>query len=714
MRDRVEHSLGRQAYTLGESDVAVVHFLRLLARDDLAAPGSQAMVLEDLSQAYEQLALNPEALSATQDKLQLPTPIFDVKKTRIVLTAEGSASGSRDTWASLDARVLSHWDRKGKKPLSVLPDAKRIVAAVGEEFTVELVATNPLNAPIVLADLALDLDGDANILTRDDIALEPYESRQIALTVTPKSAGTLSVKAARFTFHRFLPIVQSLHRRGKRLQATKAQRVTPTYAEDTSLTVHIEATAPRVIAHIIGVPDAVYAGEVVDAELRLRNSGTLPVEDVQLLTSHCGVVSLPTDSSSGGGAVSNAISPNRPFVVYPDIIKPGEDVAIPIRFSYPMVGRLELLALAVFSTPDGVAGAAKISHTADIRRILSISSEVRPAKEGWFVTLEVASHADVPLNLGAPHPVSQYFSSSVLGAGATVYPNQTVRTILAVQTKPSSSSELAQTGLVSNLGKLLRGADASALDPISPPTVPITDLPPGFLLSRRAHRLSFALQNFPALPTDLVPKVFPLFDPLDLDVSFTWATDDDRRGLACAHSIRPSPAFSLVEGLREDVGPAKRTMYEETGRLRRALADSVLEGVYADEADPVVVRALVPSANKGKIVHAFDDAFVLPISVVVENRSPSLSARWILRLPAPRYPTAPATPMYTGPLDHRGTLAPGESVKVATGVWVTEPGLVQLGGWEVERETGDAGEVWEPRASWAEIGTGPLVEVVQA
>jgi hypothetical protein len=48
----IEYSLGRQAYTLGESDVAVEHFLRLLRKDE-SALGSQGMVLEDLALAYE-------------------------------------------------------------------------------------------------------------------------------------------------------------------------------------------------------------------------------------------------------------------------------------------------------------------------------------------------------------------------------------------------------------------------------------------------------------------------------------------------------------------------------------------------------------------------------------------------------------------------------------------------------------------------------------
>ena len=51
-QDRIEYSLGRQAYTLGESDVAVEHFLRLLRKEDTGVAGSQNMILEDMALAY--------------------------------------------------------------------------------------------------------------------------------------------------------------------------------------------------------------------------------------------------------------------------------------------------------------------------------------------------------------------------------------------------------------------------------------------------------------------------------------------------------------------------------------------------------------------------------------------------------------------------------------------------------------------------------------
>lgn len=52
-KDRIEYSLGRQAYASGEMAGAVKHFLSLLGRDDTGIPGSQGMPLQDMGLAYE-------------------------------------------------------------------------------------------------------------------------------------------------------------------------------------------------------------------------------------------------------------------------------------------------------------------------------------------------------------------------------------------------------------------------------------------------------------------------------------------------------------------------------------------------------------------------------------------------------------------------------------------------------------------------------------
>jgi hypothetical protein len=70
-------------------------------------------------------------------------------------------------------------------------------------------------------------------------------------------------------------------------------------------------------------------------------------------------------------------------------------------------------------------------------------------------------------------------------------------------------------------------------------------------------------------------------------------------------------------------------------------------------------------------------------------------------------------PRYTGSLRHRGTLSPGEGERVEANIWVEHAGLVSLGGWELEVETGEKVEgTWRARRSWRRTGEGGWVEVV--
>lgn len=72
---------------------------------------------------------------STKGKLELPTPIFDTSETRIIgASSYASTSGSTEQWANLETQALSSWDRKGKKPVRLLPDERTISATVGGKF----------------------------------------------------------------------------------------------------------------------------------------------------------------------------------------------------------------------------------------------------------------------------------------------------------------------------------------------------------------------------------------------------------------------------------------------------------------------------------------------------------------------------------------------------------------------------------------------------
>lgn len=291
--------------------------------------------------------------------------------------------------------------------------------------------------------------------------------------------------------------------------------------------------------------------------------------------------------------------------LYDGTIEAGKSVTVPIVFTAVAPGALEVKALAIFSAAGtDVLGSARVSHTADVRKALAITTEVAPARKGYFLAVTVTNQADVPLEVTGLSAVSEYWRLSAPAdvSPEPLLPHQTQRLVLSVQPE-DVRLDLSQRRLVSNLGHVLSGRP-EAIQPIEPGTVKLQVPTAEYLRSRRAWRLRFATEHFPTLPRELVPRILPLLDPLELDLVASWAAEN-RYGFACAHGIRPAPAFSLVESLRGGESTSKRTMYEETGRQMRALNEAVLEGIFADEEDPLLVRARVPSASEGRVTHDF-------------------------------------------------------------------------------------------------------------
>lgn len=178
-----------------------------------------------------------------------------------------------------------------------------------------MLASNPLNAPLILSDITLVLDpaDDVEAETVQDITLDAYEVRPIGISVTAKKTGSISVTAVSFRFHGFLPYSQSLRKRGKRLGATKAHKLQPTYADDRSLTINVQEAIPCLRAEMLDWPQELYEGEEVDVTLRLRNTGSVPVQDLSLRLNELGW--LRTRSQKGMSASESRFfcSLNRPI-----------------------------------------------------------------------------------------------------------------------------------------------------------------------------------------------------------------------------------------------------------------------------------------------------------------------------------------------------------------------------------------------------------------
>jgi hypothetical protein len=301
---------------------------------------------------------------------------------------------------------------------------------------VELSATNPLNAPLVLSQVRITTDGTDDLGTESlqEITLEPYETRIISLPLKIDNPSTVTIHSVKFNFHRFFPCEQLLSRRGRRLHATKEQRLTPTYATDTSLTVHIEPARPVISARVEGMPDTIYVGEEVVGTIEVRNEGKIAFENVQILLNPRGCVriagksvssagfdaitlTLSGDATDGSSRIPNRLSKPRSLDLHTGAIPSGESRSIPIVLSLSRPGQVDLRGILIASSTDSPDDAAvtTIAHTLECRPLCSVSLKTQYSRSrlgDHLITAEVTNEATEALQIDQLCLLSQFWTSS--------------------------------------------------------------------------------------------------------------------------------------------------------------------------------------------------------------------------------------------------------------------------------------------------------------
>ena len=289
-------------------------------------------------------------------------------------------------------------------------------------------------------------------------------------------------------------------------------------------------------------------------------------------------------------------------------------------------------------------------------------------KATWLIS-QVNNASGSNVRLDTIVPISPYWQSPTLEIGdrseSTILPNQSVRLRLLVRTPTdeqagSDDLDLMQEEVISRLGMLVQTKTLPESDLVhrSPNLDLPTDVLAPYANSRARWRRRYLESSFPAITSSQTANIFPLYDPLDLDIAVRYTilpdripdvaiegqadTASSRSGIAFIHGLRPAPAFSLVEGLRRQVeldlesgNKSVRTMYEETGRIRRVMVDSILDGVLAREEDPVVAswsRSPPHGAEGGDSDDQSRKEGVQAVQLALRNASPALAVRWVLRL----------------------------------------------------------------------------------
>ena len=277
---------------------------------------------------------------------------------------------------------------------------------------VDLVARNPLDVELVLSNLALVSEPPLDIPALDEIILQPNESRTISFDITPTESTTFTVTSISYLFHGFFPVTQSLAKRGQRLHSTKAQRLAPTYAQDKSLTIAVGSSRPRLRVELEDLPSQLYQGEVVQGSLILHNTGSVPIDRLEMITTDCGLVVRPTDTTHNDitalmPSTTNRITQNTPILLSQPPIPSGDTAVVPVTFTALTTGSIDLSGLVIFGEES-----AAFSASVEILPLLDARAWVELRRKG-LLALEVshqlncASLADYsrsPTRLTSPSP----------------------------------------------------------------------------------------------------------------------------------------------------------------------------------------------------------------------------------------------------------------------------------------------------------------------
>ncbi|KAJ1977034.1 hypothetical protein H4R34_003744 [Dimargaris verticillata] len=249
------------------------------------SPQLQGLYLNELLYLYS----NNLALFADQQAVDIPNlvvPLIPTPSVQVVLPiADAHASECCLDWATV------------QEVESQSPNYTRR-CSVGEEVVVRMLIVNPLQIDLVLQNLTLECRGEPeaeaeplpdafDLPVTQECKVAGLASEWVALTVVPREPGPFRVTGVRYLLMGIIPCAKQFVRRGRRLNASKDQRLGRLYGPERSLVVSAQVEWPLVeVTMPQPFPETLQSGECHAIPLVLTNRGPDPVRQVKLWFSH--------------------------------------------------------------------------------------------------------------------------------------------------------------------------------------------------------------------------------------------------------------------------------------------------------------------------------------------------------------------------------------------------------------------------------------------
>ncbi|PWN44882.1 hypothetical protein IE81DRAFT_320856 [Ceraceosorus guamensis] len=734
----VEHELGQRAYANGDSAAAIKHFTKLIRPAPLPFDATDEDVAAQ--QAKHNSYLNAfltafkyvDAPASTDEVaealgLDFVKPLWDPQTARIITR---STRASDAQWEALETKYISLASAAGlTRPPNLAPE-ERNVCQVDESFHIQVLVRNPLSTSLTLESARVgfeslqgeDIDAQCvHVESIGKVELGPDESRLIVFEARSSKSQSLRANRVEYVFAGAVPMSQRLHKRGKRLTATREQRVAPlpVYAPDESLAIHVLEAQPALSVQMTQIRDVIGLGEEIEASLQITNTGSVELTELACLCDAPAVLLLAAQLASDDFAPAFS-APNRLEETLPTLISlpngalaSGASAEIPIRLRGASIGVLEPKLLFVFKSANASKYCTtRFSHAFAAEPVVDVAVQAGPSRaEQLTYILNLEAACLFGGTAGEP-PQARVEAVTVISPRWQASTGQDAALEAALKNIPLRHRAAASIAMSEASAEELSAADVEPLADLTHTTnqlglllqnMPLKSSPkntalrrstigtskqpvsPFFSKARSEWRQKILLQQFPVIDASDRARAFTLYQPSDVDVIAHWAIGE-RRGQAFIFGLQLGPAHDqLLELTSESSG---RVIYAQAAKERAALLAAILRSRLHVEEDPVVVEV----QSDDQISHDFAKSRLRHLAVVdVRNLSTVRTVEYSLNLengPVERLTAPGTTPAsWVGRMTQRGKLPPRGRARFEAYAMLPSPGAYELGAWALRSRT---------------------------
>ncbi|KAI8335602.1 ER-golgi trafficking TRAPP I complex 85 kDa subunit-domain-containing protein [Blakeslea trispora] len=790
-RSHIQFALGRQAFYLGRLEDAVGYFSDVLS-DTKQAPQQQVAHIREFLFIYKQYAASMGIDPLKESLPHLALPVIDDQEIQVSLTNQHTMSQQED-WATMELELLEESIAKGyisssKRALArQQQDDHRVVCAIGEPAIVQIDLYNPLKVPISLSHLILGCQHyDQTIKDADkretvdhdqpmpdckplennlfdfehyelekiqEITLDPLEKKMINLTVIPRHEGSIKITGLHYTLNDLVHTFRPFNKKGKRLNRTKEEMMSVTYAPDRSLDILVTSPMPLLDLAFHHVPETILSGEVIQTVLEINNKGNKGMTALHLKSSHPSFICvghpeemdkdvygtldepehLQLENALFDASLISIPLPSKDTETNPyGVIEPGSTTLVPLWIRGDRIGKHTFkLVFSYQSEEDNVMIAHRtLRYIVRIQVLpsLKINAFTRPsatAVNEYILGVEIENLQTIaPFHLTQLTATSPVWHISPLSMDLTSNEDILAKTVIPPRQTTFAYYKIRKATVVDTsnpeawtsqaLGALLNthtNNQPSTPSPVhlnlcklsfSENNIPFNTTPlKTFALNSRMHWRQTNLESqFPNISQERYHRLFTLYNSGDIDLALYWDIPQMKRhGHHYIIGVNLGIQQNPFQGTRADLVNKShgRTMFEATAKERATLINSLTRSKHLKDESPI--KLMVSSLDRKS--HDFENEGLLkvPVSIQLLNCSWNRSSQYTLELlpwssdagsKDSKSSTFNIYPFHwTGSTVFSGSLKPEESVDIQAFATFHLPGVYDVNRWKLTVRTDD-------------------------